>query len=138
MRVLQVVADGNPGGGTTHALKILARLNREYALGLITQRGSYLMSEATRLGIESFGVEFFRSRFDPEVPIRIRKIAREIRPDFIHTHGGRSAFFCSLSGIQAPMVYTVHAYHFVHRNFVFRSAAIRAKNKIPMDEMVRM
>jgi glycosyltransferase involved in cell wall biosynthesis len=129
MRILQVIADGSPGGGTTHTLQILSGLKNGYNFSLLTQQSSYLFAEATHLGIPTFGIEFFRSRLDPRVPIRISKIADDVRPDVIHAHGGRAAFFASLGRVRIPMVYTVHGYHFVAKNPFFRSLAIRAERR---------
>ena len=130
MRVLQVIADGSPGGGTTHALQILTGLYRRYSFSLITQHNSYLLSEVSNLGISSFGIEFFRSRLDPRVPVRIRRIVGDLRPDIIHAHGGRAAFFCALGRVRPRIVYTVHAYHFVARNPFFRSLAVSAERTV--------
>lgn len=41
MRVLQIVADGNPGGGTTHVLHLLRSLGGTYTFGLVTQANPY-------------------------------------------------------------------------------------------------
>lgn len=130
MRILQIIADGSPGGGTSHTLQILTRLKSDYSFALITQKNSYLLSEASHLGIATFGIEFFRSRLDPRVPIRIRQIVGELRPDVIHAHGGRAVFFCSLGRVQPPMVYTVHAYHFVDKNPFMRSLAVGAERMV--------
>jgi glycosyltransferase involved in cell wall biosynthesis len=127
MRVLQVIADGSPGGGTTHVLQILTGLRRQHSFGLITQDKSYLLREGRNLGISSFGIEFFRSRIDPRVPIRIRQIVGNFRPDVVHAHGGRAAFFCALGRLRPRMVYTVHAYHFVDKSPAFRSLAIASE-----------
>lgn len=125
MRVLQVVADGSPGGGTTHVLQILRGLRDEVSLGLVTQRNSYLLREAKALGIPSFGIEFFRSRLDLGVPFSLARIVREFEPGVVHAHGGRGAFFCALARMKAPFVYTVHGYHFVNK---FRLASWLALN----------
>ncbi len=127
IRVLQVVADGSPGGGTTHVLQILRGLRDSCSLGLVTQRGSYLLNQARSLGMPSFGLDFFRSRLDPLVPFRLRRIAGEYGAQVVHLHGGRAAFFYGLAFAGAPAVYTVHGYHFLPKKPILRWLALRAE-----------
>lgn len=130
MRVLQIVADGSPGGGTTHVLQILRGLQDTVSLGLVTERNSYLYREARSMGIPSFGIEFFRSRLDPRVPFSLAWIVRDFEPGVVHAHGGRGAFFCALARIETPFVYSVHGYHFVHKSPPARWLALNAERLI--------
>jgi glycosyltransferase involved in cell wall biosynthesis len=127
MRVLEVVADGDPGGGTTHVVQILEGLRQEYSLGLVTQRESYLSHHAESLGVPVFGMDFFRSRLDPRAPIRLSRIVQEFDPQLVHLHGGRAAFFAALASPKAPTIYSVHGYHFLHKNTVMRRLALSAE-----------
>lgn len=127
MRVLEIVADGSPGGGTTHVLQVLRGFLDGCSIGLVTQRDSYLLEEAKSLGVPVFGLDFFRSRLDLRVPLRLRRITREFGPSVVHVHGGRAAFFCSLAPSETPAVYTVHGYHFVHKNPVMRRLGLGAE-----------
>ena len=115
MRVLEIVADGSPGGGTAHVLQILRGLSNTCAFGLITQANSYLLSEAHSLGIKCFGINFFRSRADARVPFELRKIVRKFEPQLVHVHGGRAGFLCAIAATNTPIVYTVHGYHFLQK-----------------------
>ncbi len=131
MRVMQIVADGGPGGGTTHVLQVLRGLGTIRSLGLITQRNSYLFDEAASLGIECFGLDFFRSRLDVRVSRKLRQIVQDFQPQLIHAHGGRAGFFCALAAPKVPMVYTVHGYHFLHkRPRIVRYLALRAERMV--------
>jgi len=128
MRVLEIVADGDPGGGTTHVLQILRSLHQNCQLGLVTQTGSYLLREARALGIPCFGVNFFRSRLDPWIPLKLHRIVDDFDPHVVHVHGGRAAFFHAFSVTRVPTVYTVHGYHFRHKpSFVMRWLAMNAE-----------
>lgn len=127
IRVLLVIADGDPGGGTTHVLQLLRGLQGACCMGLVTQRGSYLLGEAHSLGVPTFGVDFFRSRLDPSVPLRLRRIVREFEAEVVHAHGGRAGFFYALARSDTPMVYTVHGYHFLHKGPITRWFAIGAE-----------
>lgn len=114
MKVLQIVADGTPGGGTTHVLQLLRGLGSMYDLGVVSQSGSYLLREARSFGLAEYGAEFFRRRVDLQNSYRLREITRRFRPDLVHVHGGRAAFSFTLASARVPTVYTVHGYHFVH------------------------
>ena len=56
MKVLQVVADGAPGGGTNHVLQILRGMPKNIECGLVTQQGSYLFDQARKLGVHVVGL----------------------------------------------------------------------------------
>lgn len=126
-RILQVVADGYPGGATTHVLQILAGLRNTHSLALATQKDSYLSREAELLGIPVFGLDFFRSRLDPSVPLGLRRIVKEFAPEMVHLHGGRAAFFYALAQSRVASVYTVHGYHFPHKAPVPQRLALSAE-----------
>src|SRR3712207_2688788 len=119
MRILEIVADGAPGGGTTHVLQILRGLGGTDSLGLVTQANSYLFDEARSLGIECFGVDFFRSRVDARVPVKLHRFVRKFDPQLVHVHGSRAGFFHAGAATRVPTVYTVHGYHFLHKGPVF-------------------
>lgn len=127
MQILQIVADGSPGGGTTHVLQVLRGLRGEFSMGLVTQRDSYLLNEARNIGVPVFEADFFRGRLDVRVPLRLRRIIRELKPRLVHAHGGRAAFFYSLMPQRPPYVYTVHSYHFRHKRSTVRRLALIAE-----------
>lgn len=108
-------------------VQILEGLRYEYSFGLVTQRDSYLSHHAEALGVPVFGVDFFRSRLDPRVPLRLREALRKFDPRLVHLHGGRAAFFAALASPNAPTVYSVHGYHFLHKNPVMRGLALSAE-----------
>src|SRR5918997_4561685 len=127
LQVLQMVADGSPGGGTAHVLQILRGLRATCSFGLVTQKDSYMLEETRSMGIPSFGVDFFRSRLDPSVAVRLRRIAGEYGAQVVHLHGGRAAFFHALAFASAPAVYTVHGYHFLPKRLIVRWLALQAE-----------
>jgi glycosyltransferase involved in cell wall biosynthesis len=115
MRVLEIVSDGDPGGGTTHVLQILRGLRSTHSIGLITQSQSYLLHQAEALDIPAYGLHFFRSRLNLAVSFHLNKIYSEWKPDLIHVHGGRAGLFHTITGTTVPVVYTVHGFHFIHK-----------------------
>jgi glycosyltransferase involved in cell wall biosynthesis len=120
MRVLEIVADGNPGGGTTHVLQILRGLGSTHSMGLITHSRSYLFHQAEVLDIPSYGLHFFRCRLNLAVSFHLNKIYSEWKPDLIHVHGGRAGLFHTITGTTVPTVYTVHGFHFLHKSIGIR------------------
>ena len=111
MRVLQFVADGSPGGGTTHVLQLLRLLSPSWRQGLVTQRSSYLSRTAGDLGVESFEVDPFGPLALLQAPGQVRQVLRAFQPDLIHAHGSRAGFLAALARPHVPFVYTVHGLH---------------------------
>lgn len=134
MNVLQVLADGRPGGGTTYVAGLSAALLRR-AIGrvhFVGQRDSYAKQCLREIGATVNELDFFRSRFDPRVRHRLGAVIREVRPDLIHVHGGRAAFFLSQVTREKdfpPVVYTVHGYHFVTKPWGVRYLAALAERR---------
>ncbi len=114
MKILQIVADGNPGGGTTFVLDVLKSLDTPY---LLTQENSYAIEKAG--SIPKFGMNFFTSRLDLRIAAKMQKVIYEIQPDLIHVHGGRAAFFLSFCRKPCPVLYTVHGLHGLHQGLKF-------------------
>jgi glycosyltransferase involved in cell wall biosynthesis len=115
MRILYIVADGNPGGGTTHVLQLLDAWRGARELGLITQVGSYLESKARALGVWVRGLDFFRSRVSRKIVSALWQTVQAYRPHLIHVHGGRAAFFLAQTRKCAPVIYTVHGMHWLYK-----------------------
>ena len=114
MKILQIVADGNPGGGTTFVLDILKTLD---APTLLVQENSYALEKAG--DIPKYGINFFTSRFDLRIAAKMQKVINKVRPKLIHVHGGRAAFFLSFCRKPCPVLYTVHGLHGIHQGLKF-------------------
>ncbi|MDJ0651667.1 MAG: glycosyltransferase family 4 protein [Simkaniaceae bacterium] len=114
MKILQIVADGNPGGGTTFVLDVLKSLADPF---LLTQENSYAIKKAGN--IPKFGINFFTARFDLRIAAKMQKVILKINPDLIHVHGGRAAFFLSFCRKPCPVLYTVHGLHGLHQGLKF-------------------
>lgn len=132
MKILQIIADGRPGGGTTHVLSLMRDLVEQgNEIHFITQQDSYAMKRAAELGARVQGLEFFFSCLDVRVPWKLGRLAAGIQPELIHVHGSRAGFFLSLSSSEfsAPTVYTVHGYHFPHKVPGIRRLAMWAERR---------
>jgi glycosyltransferase involved in cell wall biosynthesis len=117
VRVLEAVADGRPGGGTTQVLQLIAELVREPGceVHLLSQTGSYALAAAAALGAGVHGLDFFgRGRLDFGVWRGAHRLVRQLRPDLVHAHGARAALPLAAPwrATPRPLVYSVHGYHF--------------------------
>lgn len=127
MRILEIVADGKPGGGTTHVLQILRGLRDSISFQLVSQKDSYLLREAKALGIPCYGLDFFHSRGALQIPIQLRRICATVEPNIVHAHGERAGFFCTLAFPKVPIVYAVHGFHLLYKSTVLRWLALQAE-----------
>jgi glycosyltransferase involved in cell wall biosynthesis len=119
-RVLHIVADGAPGGGTTNVLALLGDLARHggFELSFCVQSDSYALRQAEALGVPAFGVDFARSRVPLVAAPALARRIRALAPELVHVHGSRAGFFlaCALRGAGFPrVVYTVRGYHFLEK-----------------------
>ena len=131
-RVLQIVADGNPGGGTTNVLALLGDLARHggFELAFIVQEGSYALREADKLGVETRGLDFAHSRVSFAAARALRVAVDELAPDLVHVHGSRAGFFLAWAprgGGFPPVAYTVRGYHFLGKPHPVRELAALAE-----------
>ncbi len=126
MILLQAVADGRLGGGTTHVLQLIAAIRAELPVEvhLVSQAGSPALAEAARLGASVHGFDFFRARLDPRLWLRLRGLVRRLRPALIHAHGARAGLALSRVAPPSPLIYSVHGYHFVAKPFALRKLAL--------------
>lgn len=115
-RILQFVADGNPGGGSTVVLGLVEDLMRDHDVHILVERGSYVAERARALGATVHEGAFFGSILSKEPVQRVREVVQAVKPELIHFHGNRALFFGR--GLRhSKATYTVHGYHFLHRGF---------------------
>jgi glycosyltransferase involved in cell wall biosynthesis len=117
-RVLEIVADGAPGGGTTNVLALLGDLQRAggFELSFLVQSESHALGEARRLGVDARGIDFARTRWPLAAARALEAAIADLKPELIHVHGSRAGFFlaCVRRGAGfPPVVYTVRGYHFL-------------------------
>jgi len=117
-KILQIIAGGDPGGGTTHTLQILKNLNLSYSLGLVTQKDSYLLKKSKSIrNIKCYGLDFMN-------PLNIfslaslRRVCGVFNPDLVHIHGLRAGYFYYFSNVGLRYIYSVHGYHFLQNNII--------------------
>ena len=96
----------------------------------MTQAGSYLLQEARKLGVPCHGVDFFYSRLNVGIPIKLGHICSSVQPHVVHVHGGRAGFFYALARTDVPTLYTVHGFHLLQKPWVWRWLALQAERVI--------
>jgi glycosyltransferase involved in cell wall biosynthesis len=130
--VMEVVADGQPGGGTTAVLGLCEDLKRSLRqeVVLVTQKDSYAFRRGEALGLKVYGFDFFRSRFDRRLHAALGDLTRSVKPVLVHVHGGRAANALIGERRDFPLVYTVHGYHFPAKNVFIRPLFRYAETRI--------
>ncbi len=137
INVLQVVADGTPGGGTTFVISLVEALltTSAFTLNAVTDSGSYGHKALIGLCAQTFGLDFFKSKLSASLPFQLNHIITETKPDIVHLHGARAAFQCLLARLLHPriiFIYTVHGYHFVQKKPLARIIGMMAERLIAL------
>ena len=134
MKVIQMVGDGRPSGGTTVVLSLARDLakQKDWQLHVVSQEDSYALKEAEKLGLKAHGVDFFAGRLNLKAVNQLQKLVTEINPDLIHVHAARAGFplsFALPSKTTIPIVYTVHSYHFLGKGLIMRHLGALAEKR---------
>jgi glycosyltransferase involved in cell wall biosynthesis len=113
MRVLHVVADGDPGWAMTAVLAVIDSVApaRGVRHALVTETGSPLAAAARARGIPTVTRAFQRSRRFGGVRPRLVETVWELAPDVVHAHGFAAghAVLPALSWLGLPMVLAMPA-----------------------------
>jgi glycosyltransferase involved in cell wall biosynthesis len=114
-RIVHVLGDGRPGGGTTVAFDLCRLLAAEgEAVTVVTQRGSRLVGDAAACGLPAVGIDFSRRLRTPLAALEIGRVLRHIGPAVVHAHGARAGLPVALlpHSLVGRFVYTVHGFHY--------------------------
>lgn len=125
--ILQVIGNGDAGGGTT-AVLTLAQLLHEAGerVAIASQKGSYLLDAASGQGLVTRGFEFTPRAAAAAAFTSLAAAIADLRPAIVHAHGGRAGLPVALAHRLLRrcdafgMVYTVHGFH-----FPFKPAGVR-------------
>jgi glycosyltransferase involved in cell wall biosynthesis len=113
MKVLHINGGGDTGGGKSHLLALLPELCKHgIAAELTVFSAGLLAEEAAALGVpvHCLGVKHMMSL---TLLRRLRRLLFELKPEIVHTHGGRANFYGRLAARLAgvPLVVTtVHSH----------------------------
>ena len=112
MHVVQIMASAARGGGADHLKGILPVLReREIRCSLVTGLDGSLGEWAQDEGFESVPLDLMKARWSPLMAWRLRRVLHRLKPDVVHYHGTRAAFFGSLGnlvGRPLPSIYSAH------------------------------
>lgn len=121
-KIVQVIGNGDPGGGTTAVLTLATMLrDAGHESVVVSQRGSYLLDEAGRLGIAVHGLDFSSRGGAIANCSALAAFIRQQAPAVVHAHGNRAGLPCALAmrllgpGARPRFVYTVHGFHFLSK-----------------------
>jgi glycosyltransferase involved in cell wall biosynthesis len=113
MRVLHVMASGARGGGADHLVGLLPELKKRGVRpsALVGSDGP-LAARLAELGLPVETLDMMGRRVDPTVAWRVARHVRAAKPDIVHLHGTRAAFFAVTGRLVAGRlpfsVYTAH------------------------------
>lgn len=113
MRVLQVMASGERGGGADHLFGLtdaLGALGVECAVA-VGDNGPTLKTFAER-GVRTFSLHLMDSRLSVRGLLGLARVVRSWPCDLIHFHGTRAAFYGAFLSLKMPAVYTAHGLSF--------------------------
>jgi glycosyltransferase involved in cell wall biosynthesis len=118
--IVQIIGNGDPGGGTTAVLTLAILLHDAgHRPVIVSQHDSYLLREAGRHGIAAHGMDF-SSRGGAIANCRaLAELIRQWEPAVVHAHGNRAGLPAALAmkllgrAGRPRFVYTVHGFHFL-------------------------
>ena len=113
-RILEVIRQGQIGGGESHLLDLVYYLDKNrYEPVCLSFTDGEMIRRLTARGVECHIIDSSKA-FDPKVQRQVRQLVREGAFDIIHAHGSRAASNMLLSArtTHTPMVYTVHGWSF--------------------------
>lgn len=114
IKVLEVIRQGQIGGGETHVLDLIKHLNKKTftPIALAFSEG-HMINELRKHGITCYVINS-KKAFDPKTQPAIWDIVSKEKIDIIHAHGSRAAsnMLFVAKTLRKPLVYTVHGWSF--------------------------
>jgi glycosyltransferase involved in cell wall biosynthesis len=114
IKVLEVIQQGEIGGGESHLLTLLSKLDRSrFEPIVIALSDGEMINRLNGMGIKNYVVNS-RLPFNFRVWKKMRIILEENSIEIIHTHGARalSNIIYPASRLKIPVVHTVHGWSF--------------------------
>lgn len=114
IKVLEVIQQGEIGGGESHLLTLLSKLDRSrFEPVVIALSDGEMINRLNAMGIKNYVVKS-RLPFNFLVWKKMKKILKDNSVDIIHTHGARalSNIIYPATALKIPVVHTVHGWSF--------------------------
>lgn len=113
IRILQVLASGAVGGGTTHLLGLVGGLSEHFELHVACSDDGPLLADLARAGVRTHRVPMTR-KFNPGAIMALAAIILREGIDQVHFHGTRAGLAACPAAVltRRPGIYTVHGWSF--------------------------
>lgn len=114
LRVLEVIRQGQIGGGESHLLDLIYFLDKEKVEPIcLSFSDGEMISRLKQIGITCYVIDT-QKPFDVSVQRQIIELIRKENIQLVHAHGSRAAsnILYSVRKLRLPLVYTVHGWSF--------------------------
>lgn len=114
IKVLEVIRQGQIGGGESHLLDLVYFMNRErYEPVCLSFTHGEMIRRLEAMGVKCHVIESQKA-FDPKVQKRVKQIMKEESIRIVHAHGSRAAsnILYPARSLHLPIIYTVHGWSF--------------------------
>lgn len=114
MKVLEVIRQGQIGGGESHLLDLIYYLDKQKIEPVcLSFSGGEMINRLEKMGITCYVIET-QKPFDYSVQKQIIKLIRDNNIQIVHAHGSRAAsnVLYPVRKLRIPFVYTVHGWSF--------------------------
>jgi len=127
IRILQVLASGAVGGGTTHLLSLVGGLDPDrFEVHVACSDDGPLLRDLARFGVRTHAVAMTR-KLNPLAIAQLAGIILRERIDQVHFHGTRAGLAAAPAAwlTWRPRIYTVHGWSFHPRGSAFLEGLAR-------------
>ncbi len=114
IRVLEVIRQGQIGGGESHVLDLIQCLDKTQVTPIaMAFTGGHMIDTLRKQGIQCYVIETQKA-FDGKAMQQICKVVQDEHIDIIHAHGSRAAsnMLQAARKLHVPLIYTVHGWSF--------------------------
>ena len=114
LKVLEVIRQGQIGGGESHLLDLIYFLDKEKVEPVcLSFTGGEMIKRLTQIGIRCHVIDS-QKPFDFKVQGQIIKLIQKEKIQIVHAHGSRAAsnILYPVCKLHIPLVYTVHGWSF--------------------------
>lgn len=127
LKVLEVIRQGQIGGGETHLLDLINHFNPDEIEPIVLSfTGGPMIDTLQKRGIKTYVIQTTYP-FDPRISKKIKTIIQTENIRLIHAHGSRAAsnVIFLAKKLHIPFIYTVHGWSF-HQNQSFLIYKLRS------------
>lgn len=125
IRVLEVIRQGEVGGGESHLIDLVTGIDRDIEPIILSFTSGNMIEVLRKNNIKCYVIKT-SNKFNLFLHREIGKILKKEKIDIVHAHGTRAAFNMLISTYKTkiPLVYTVHGWSF-HQDQSFLKKKIR-------------